>query len=206
MLKEHGYKSARISQLIKATRPVVTDVSHGTPEKNVTSSTTAEAISSDESSAGSTETDKSSSETKAYRRKFWAKEVRTKLRREKKRKLAPSPSSSHSKQPKEAASSEAAGLPLPEAKLATLQVRRITAIGPDGKAAIKDDDLVDEVDVQGDETIYDLIRRLFRQQGAEEDLGNWRFLELRPDGKAVPVGCYRPAKSVPMITLARKGG
>lgn len=99
MLKEHGYKSARISQLIKATRPVVTDVSHGTPEKNVTSSTTAEAISSDESSAGSTETDKSSSETKAYRRKFWAKEVRTKLRREKKRKLAPSPSSSHSKQP-----------------------------------------------------------------------------------------------------------
>ena len=65
----------------------------------------------------------------------------------------------------------------------------------DGSAAIKDDDLVDEVDAQGDETVDDLIRRLLSQQGAEEDLGNWRVLQLRPDGKAVPVGA-----------LARKGG
>ena len=76
----------------------------------------------------------------------------------------------------------------------------------DGSAAIKDDDLVDEVDVQGDETVDGLIRRLLSQQGAEEDLGNWRVLELRPDGKAVPVGWTAPAKSVAVVALARKGG
>ncbi len=101
---------------------------------------------------------------------------------------------------------EAAGLPPPEAKAATLQVRPITAIGADGSAAIKDDDLVDEVDAQGDETVDELIRRLLSQQGAEEDLGNWRVLELWRDGKAVPVGWTAPAKSVAVVALARKGG
>ena len=101
---------------------------------------------------------------------------------------------------------EAAGLPPPEAKPATLQVRRITALSADGKAAIKDDDLVDEVDVQGEETVDDLIRRLLRQQGGEEDLGNRRILELKPDGKAVPVGWTTPAKNVSAVALARKGG
>ena len=101
---------------------------------------------------------------------------------------------------------EAAGLPEPEAKPATMRVRRITRISADGKAAIKDDDVLDEVDVEGDETVDDLIRRLFRQQGGEEDLGNWRVLELRPDGKAVAVGWTAPAKSVPEVAVARKGG
>ena len=101
---------------------------------------------------------------------------------------------------------EAAGLPPPEAKPATLQVRRIMALGADGSAAIKDDDVVDEVDVHGDETVDDVIRRLLNQQGAEEDLGNWRVLELRPDGKAVPVGWTAPAKTVTAVALARKGG
>ena len=67
-------------------------------------------------------------------------------------------------------------------------------------------DAVDEVDVEGDETVDDLIRRLLSQQGGEEDLGNWRVLELKSDGKAVPIGWTTPAKSVSVVALARKGG
>ena len=100
----------------------------------------------------------------------------------------------------------AAGLPPPESKPGTLQVRRITAVSADGTAAIKDDDLVDEVDVEGEETVDDLMRRLLCKQGAEQDIGNWRVLELRADGKAVPVGWTAPARSFSVVALARKGG
>ena len=62
------YKAGRISQLIKATRPAATNVSHGTPEskKDAAASKTKKAKTSDESETGSssTEADESSSGAK----------------------------------------------------------------------------------------------------------------------------------------------
>ena len=142
MLKEAGYKAGRISQLIKATRPAATPVSHGTPEskKGATASKTKKAETLDDSETGgsSTEADESSSGAKAHRRERKAKEEkkREKVREEttkRKHQKGPCPSqasSSKSKKAKKASKSPS------EEEAPKVRVRRVARVGSDGRPTL----------------------------------------------------------------------
>ena len=206
------YKAGRISQLIKATRPAATNVSHGTPEskKDAAASKTKKAKTSDESETGSssTEADESSSGAKAHRRERKAKEEKkrkklceeNKKRKHQKVSCPSQASSSKSKKAKKASKSSS------EEEAPKIRVRRVARVGSDGRPVLTLEDMVTEVEAKDEELLDGLLLRVLKKQSLGENLEEWDVFEIKEDGTAATVASSTVhAKAIPQVLLVRKG-
>ena len=89
----------------------------------------------------------------------------------------------------------------------TLKIRRVTALTAEGRIAVKDTDLYDEIHFDSAEaTLTDVLMQFFEAQSSKEEFDNWNVKALI-QGKCVEISApTTPATLCKEVVLIRKGG
>ena len=89
----------------------------------------------------------------------------------------------------------------------TATIHRVGGVTAEGKAAVKEGDPVDTVEIASGDSVEDVVQKLFKAQGSAEDRGNWKVKALDEDHVLRDVSAETtPASACPNIALLRKGG
>lgn len=89
----------------------------------------------------------------------------------------------------------------------TLKIRRVTGLTAEGRIAVKDTDLYDEIHFDSAEaTLTDVLMQFFEAQSSKEEFDNWNVKALI-QGKCVEISApTTPATLCKEVVLIRKGG